>query len=74
MIALLHNQYAQQISLMHDRRPEKGIKRFFTKALDPLELRVGTRIIEVERLFPRRDPAHEALIKSQSELADLVFI
>ena len=43
---------------MHDRRPEKGIKRFFTKALDPLELRVGTRIIEVERLFPRRDPAY----------------
>ena len=74
MVALLHNQYAQQISLMNDRRSEKGIKRFLAEAFYPLELRVGTRVIEVERLFPRRDPAHETLIEGQSKLTDLVFV
>ena len=74
MIALLHNQHAQQIALVNNGRTQKRVKGLFTQTLDPLKLGVCTGIVQIERLFPGRHPAHQTFIKAQAKLTHLLGV
>lgn len=64
-VALLHNQYAQYLTTVDDRRAKKGIKNIFPDIREMFEVSMPTGVRQVYRLFPAANQPHQAFIERE---------